>query len=61
MANQLDELKVKYVFDQYDKKDETPSWMAIASSSNIPNEIIFEEYDGIDFVEEDFCCDEEEY
>lgn len=58
--DRLDDLKTQYVFDQFAKNGKSPSWTDIMMANKIPDEIIFEEYDGIDFVEEDFFCSEEE-
>lgn len=54
--NQLNELKVRYIFEH----DPNPSWGDVEFAKNVPNEVIFKEYDGIYFVEEDFFCSEEE-
>ena len=54
---QLNELKVDYVFKQYREQDEMPSYLEVANSADIDDEVIFEEYSGIDFVEEDFIGD----
>lgn len=51
---QLNELKVDYVFKQFREQDEMPSYGDITCAVDIDDEVIFEEYDGIDFVEEDF-------
>ena len=55
--SQLNELKVDYVFKQYREQDEMPSYLEVANATNIDDEVIFEEYSGIDFVEEDFVGD----
>lgn len=54
--DQLDELKVQYVFDH----NPDPYWSDIAYSINIPNEVIFEEYGHINFVEDDFIFGKED-
>ena len=54
--DQLNELKVRYVFDHED----SPSWNEIVLAEHIPNEVIFEEYGHIEFVEEDFFCNQED-
>ena len=53
---QLDELKVAYVTDQAVKRGEFPSYGELAASTEVSNEVIFDYYDGIHFVEEDFFC-----
>ena len=56
---QLDELKVKYLFDRFENYGMTPSYQDVAEATNIPDGLIFVEYDGIEFVEEDFFCEKE--
>jgi hypothetical protein len=51
---QLLELKVKYIFDRFEEYGTTPSYKDVAESENIPDGLIFVEYDGIDFTEDDF-------
>jgi hypothetical protein len=58
--NQIDKLKVRYVFDKFAERDESPSWEDIARADEIPDEVIFEAYGYFNFVEEDFSCREEE-
>lgn len=50
---QLDELKESYFW-----QDETQDILqgAYTSPEQIPNDIIFEHYDGICFVDDDFYC-----
>ena len=50
--SQLEELKRYYVCETMDN----PSWNQIVNASDISNETIFNYYDGIDFVEDDFFC-----
>ena len=57
---QLDELKVAYITDQAILRGEFPAYSELAQSTEVPNDIIFDYYDGIYFVEEDFFCREEE-
>lgn len=57
---QLDELKVSYVFDQFKKIGECPAYSDIINATEISDEVIFEAYDGIEFVEDDFFCGKEE-
>lgn len=56
---QLGELKQDYVCKMFAKQDKDPSYGDLVDAAKIPDEIIFEEYDGIEFVEEDFCREEE--
>lgn len=49
---QLSELKTKHVFDTY----ESPSMEQIAAAEGIPDEVISQEYEGYDFVDDDFWC-----
>jgi hypothetical protein len=55
---QLEQLKVDYVFRCFEERDETPSYWDIAQAVNIDDEVIFNEYGHIDFVEEDFYNEE---
>lgn len=54
--DELDELKQNYLFDHVD----SPSYQELANSVDIPDEVIFEYYEGFDFVEDDFFCNQEE-
>lgn len=56
---QLNELKVSYVFDQFTQKGECPAYSDILNATKIANEVIFEAYDDIEFVEDDFFCGKE--
>lgn len=49
---QLDELKVTYVFDLYDH----PTIGDLADAHTICDEELFEYYDGIYFMDDDFLC-----
>lgn len=63
---QLDELKNNLYWnldgEQYgDLTDEEKNFILNASHPNdIPDELVFKNYDGIHFVEDDFFCREEE-
>ena len=57
---QLLELKIKYIFDRFEEHGKTPSYKDVAESENIPDGLMFVEYDGIDFTEDDFFYSEEE-
>lgn len=50
---QLDELKTAY-FWQDETQDILPD--DITFPEQIPDDIIFEHYDGVCFVPDDFCC-----
>ena len=51
---ELNELKTSYLtkLNEYG----SPSYQDYINAENIPDEIIFEEYEGITFVKEDFFC-----
>ena len=49
---QLDELKENYVFETM----ENPSYRDLAEAYNIADEVIYGYYDGVYFVNDDFCC-----
>ena len=63
---QLDELKNNLYWnldgEQYgDITDEEKQFILEALNPNdIPNELVFKNYDGINFVEDDFFCGKEE-
>ena len=50
--DQLDELKQNYVFETV----ENPSYGELADSVGIPDEVVFDYYAGIRFVNDDFFC-----
>lgn len=50
---QLNELKETYMFETVCSG---PSYSDLAEACNIPDELIFEYYDGYDFVNDDFFC-----
>ena len=59
--DQLDELKWAYYYDDdYDEKIVGANGLPILFAGDIPNEIIYAVYAGIDFVEEDFSSGKEE-
>jgi len=49
---ELDELKMAY-YDQLQYTDDADSFLCYDA---IPNSVIFEHYDGISFVNDDFFC-----
>lgn len=55
---QLNELKQHYVFKKADEQGYSPSYGELVDAENIPDEVIFEEYSHICFVEEDFSTEE---
>jgi hypothetical protein len=57
---QLDELKVRYVLEQFKKKHACPPPDFCEYALHLTNQFIFDKYDGIDFVEDDFFCGKEE-
>ena len=55
--DQLTELKQQIVSDQmYDKEGRTARYGELAEAESVPDEKVFEHYDGIEFVEDDFFC-----
>ena len=50
--DQLDELKQNYVFETV----ANPSYEELADSIDIPDEVVFEYYAGIQFFDDDFLC-----
>lgn len=56
--NQLNELKQHYVFKKAEEQGYSPSYGELADAEDIPDEVIFEEYSHIHFVEEDFSTEE---
>lgn len=49
--NQIDELKLTYLYDVENH---------YTCAEEIPNEVIFDYYSGIDFVNDDFFCTKEQ-
>lgn len=49
---QLDELKQTYVCERV----ENPSYEDLTDGYDIKDEVIFKEYDGINFTNDDFFC-----
>lgn len=54
---QIDELKWKYFYGDEFIENEIPN---ANFPSEIPNEVIFNAYDGIEFVSDDFCSEGKE-
>lgn len=57
---QLDELKQTYVTQLYECGEDEEvlgiSYQELADATEIPDEVIFNHYDGITFTEDDFFC-----
>lgn len=58
-TSQLEELKTTYFYSHLDD-DRSGQCGGYDCPWEVPDEVIFECYDGIDFVEEDFFCRKEE-
>lgn len=55
--NQLTELKQRMVDDEISETEgRSASYGELANAESIPDEKVFERYDGIKFAEEDFFC-----
>ena len=54
--DQLDELKQTYAFQLAETDGDALSYGELADASNIPDDIIFEHYDGVSFTDDDFFC-----
>ena len=54
--DQLNELKTAYFYNDDPTITENLSAAGIEYPEQIPDDIIFHEYDGISFVNDDFCC-----
>ena len=53
--DQLTELKQRMVSDEiYESEGRTPSYGELAEAGSVPDEKVFEKYEGIDFVPGDF-------
>lgn len=52
--DQLNELKWTYFYQLLDEGSEVVEDISVGTE--IPNQVIFDHYDGISFVDEDFCC-----
>lgn len=53
---QLNELKQNYATQLAEYKGDEISYGELVESENIPDEVIFNHYDGISFTSEDFFC-----
>ena len=55
--DQLVELKQRMVDDEiYEVEGRSASYGELAAAENIPDERVFEHYDGVDFSNDDFLC-----
>ena len=55
--DQLVELKERYLVDWYDRLGRYPSWEELATADSVVADYaIFDYFDGIEFVPEDFIC-----
>lgn len=55
--DQLTELKQRMVDDEISETEgRSASYGELANAESIPDEKVFERYDGVEFVEEDFFC-----
>lgn len=55
--DELLELKSRHYTELLDRKGESPSYGELANVETlVSDEEIYEEYDGIDFVKDDFFC-----
>ena len=55
---QLNELKQAYAYQL--KEDCDMSYEDLVNTTNIPDDVIFEHYDEINFTEDDFFCGKED-
>lgn len=55
--DELTELKTRYYSDLLDKRGESPSYGELAQiDALVTDEEVYEEYDDVDFVKDDFFC-----
>ena len=55
--DELTELKTRYYSDLLDKRGESPSYGELAQiDAHVTDEEVYEEYDDVDFVKDDFFC-----
>ena len=54
--DQLDQLKQDFVFDAFRNDGKCCSYMSLACSSDVPDAIIHDYYEGMDFTDDDFTC-----
>ena len=57
--DQLTELKQRMIDDEiYEKEGRGAGYGGLANAESIPDEKVFEKYDGIEFSNDDFCTAE---
>lgn len=55
--DQLTELKQRMVNDEiYESEGRTPSYGELAEAESVPDEKVFEKYEGVEFSNDDFFC-----
>ena len=54
--NQLNELKEHYLTQKLYNENKDVSYGELLESHNISDSVIFDEYDGINFYNDDFTC-----
>ena len=54
--DQLDELKQTYACQLAETDGDVLSYGELADASNIPDDVIFEHYNGVSFTDDDFFC-----
>lgn len=60
--DQLNELKQNYFYsDNYDEKITNADGLPVLFSGDIPNEIIYKVYSGINFIKDDFFSSMDDY
>lgn len=52
--DQFEELKFDYYCELFDEKSELLD--GITCSDEIPDEMVYKHFDGVQFVPDDFCC-----
>ena len=53
--DQLTELKLMMVSDEiFERKGRTPSYGELAEAESVPDEKVFEKYEGVEFSNDDF-------
>lgn len=55
-SDQLMELKQRMVDDEiYEKEGRGASYSELANADSVPDEKVFEKYEGVEFSNDDFC------
>lgn len=55
-SDQLMELKQRMVDDEiYEKEGRGASYSELANAESVPDEKVFEKYEGVEFSNDDFC------